>query len=265
MFQAYLFKMATKKTRESFVFLLSRIVVLSISLIIARTLAKFHSIPLMDNNAQGQLVEKLRHYINLLSGINDQLYHRIKLSTSPFLNDLPWSKILQDIDLIERVLQDETSIWSKLTIVVCHNDTQSLNFLSDDQKITLIDFEHCARNYWLYDVYNHFLEYAGCDTEEPDYDRAYPTRDKQKKWLSTYLSHANFLNDRLEKTMTMDELCDLGDRLRAPIHLYWALWAFLEALLNPESMQKFDYVKYGKCRLNEYEKCKKEFFLSNEK
>ncbi|CAF4148023.1 unnamed protein product, partial [Adineta steineri] len=26
--------------------------------------------------------------------------------------------------------------------------------------------------------------------------------------------------------MSLDELCDLGDCLRAPIHLYWALWAF---------------------------------------
>lgn len=220
----------------------------------------------MNNDARGQLVEKLRHYINLLSGINDQLYRRIKLSASPFLNDLPWSKILQDIDQIERILQDETSIWSKLSIVVCHNDTQSLNFLfDDDEKITLIDFEHCARNYWLYDVFNHFLEYAGCDTEEPDYDGTYPTREKQKKWLSTYLSHAKFLDDKFEKTMTIDELCDLGDRLRAPIHLYWSLWAFLEALLNPESMQKFDYVKYGKCRLNAFEKHKNEFFSLHEK
>lgn len=216
----------------------------------------------MDHNTQGQLVEKLRHYINLLSGINDQLYRRIKLSSSPFLNDLPWSKIRDDIDQIERIIQDPTSIWSKLTIVICHNDTQCLNFLADDGKITLIDFEHGARNFWLYDVYDHFLEYAGCDQEEPDFDGAYPTREKQKKWLTTYLSRAEFLNGKLEKTMTIDELCDLGDQLRTPIHLYWALWAFLEALVNPESMNKFNYVKYGKCRLNEYEKHKNEFFSS---
>jgi thiamine kinase-like enzyme len=144
----------------------------------------------MDANTQGQLVEKLRHYINLLSGINDQLYKRIKLSSSPFLNDISWSKINEDIDKIEEILNTKNSIWSNLSIVVCHNDTQSLNFLFDENKnnkISLIDFEHCARNMWLYDVFNYFIEYAGVDNEEPDYDNIYPSREKQKKWLEVYL------------------------------------------------------------------------------
>lgn len=218
----------------------------------------------MDQNHQGQLVEKLRHYINLLSGINNELYKRIKLSSSSFLNHISWSQILEDINKIEKILTEKNSPWSKLTIVVCHNDTQSLNFLHDQQnKISLIDFEHCARNFWLYDVYNHFIEYAGVDTEQPDYDHIYPTREKQKQWLEIYFFNEKFLNEKFEKTITIDELCDLGDQLRAPIHLYWALWAFLEALLNPESMKKFDYIKYGKCRLEQYEKYKNQFFVFN--
>jgi thiamine kinase-like enzyme len=219
----------------------------------------------MDKNTKGQLVEKLRHYINLLSGINDELYKRIKLSSSPFINDILWSNIIEDINKIEEILNKQNSIWSKLTIVVCHNDTQSLNFLYNQQKISLIDFEHCARNFWLFDVYDYFIEYAGVDIEEPDYDQTYPTREKQKKWLETYLSNAQFLNDKYEKSITIDELCDLGDYLRAPIHLYWSLWSFLEGLLNSEALKKFDYIKYGKCRLKQYEKYKNEFFLSIEK
>lgn len=237
------------------------------SLLIAKTLAEFHSIPLIDDNHQGQLGEKLRHYINLLSGINNQLYQRIKLSSSPYLNDISWSNILEDINKIEEILLDKNSIWSKLTIVICHNDTQCLNFLNDKHKnqISLIDFEHCARNFWLFDVYNHFVEYAGLDNEQPDFDHMYPTRDKQKKWLEIYLSHARFLNEKFEKTISIDQLCDLGDCLRSLIHLYWSLWAFLEALLNPESMKKFNYITYGKCRLEQYEKYKYQFFSSVEK
>jgi thiamine kinase-like enzyme len=215
----------------------------------------------MDNNNQGQFIEKLRNYINLLSGINDELYKRLELSSCPYFNNLPWSEIIEDIDKIEKIFQN--SKWSKLSIVVCHNDTQSLNFLyNDQQKISIIDFEHCARNIWLYDVYNYFIEYAGFEHEEPDYDQAYPSREKQIKWLETYLSNATFLNDKFEKSISIDELCNLGDQLRAPIHLYWSLWAFLEALLNPESMKKFDYIKYGKWRLKEYEKYKNDFFSS---
>jgi thiamine kinase-like enzyme len=219
----------------------------------------------MNNNTQGQLVEKLRHYINLLSGINNELYKRIKFSSNSFFNDISWSNIIEDINKIEEILIKKNSIWSKLTIVVCHNDTQSSNFLYNQQKISLIDFEHCARNFWLFDIFDYFIEYAGVDQEEPDYDNTYPLRNKQKTWLETYLSNATFLNEKYEKSMTIDELCDLGDCLRAPIHLYWSLWAFLQALLNPESMKNFDYVKYGKCRFKQYEKYKNEFFLSIEK
>lgn len=255
--------MMIKKKRKSIELFVSYQFPVIISLTIARTLARFHSIPLMDNNTQGQLVEKLRHYINLLSGINNELYKRLKLSSIPYFNDISWSEIIEDIDQIEEIFNN--SKWSKLSIVVCHNDTQSLNFLYNEQKISLIDFEHCARNIWLYDVYNHFLEYAGVEHEELDYDQAYPSRKIQRKWLETYLSHATFLNDKFEKSLSIDELCDLGDNLRAPIHLYWSLWAFLEALLNPESMKKFDYIKYGKCRLKEYEKYKNDFFSSVKK
>lgn len=214
------------------------------------------------SNHQGQLVEKLRHYINLLTGLNNELYKRIKLSSCPFLNDIPWSKINEDIDRIEKIFTNEHSPWSKLTIANCHNDTQGLNFLVDDDenKLTLIDFEHCSRNFWLYDVFNYFLEYAGFDIEQPDYDKAYPAREQQKAWLEVYLRHATFLDEKFERTLSIDQLCDLGDRLRPIIHLYWSLWAFLEALLNTEAMKKFDYVKYGKWRLNEYENKKKYFF-----
>lgn len=232
------------------------------SLLIARTLAEFHSVPLVIANQRSQLVEKLRHYINLLTGVNNELYKRIKLSACPFLNDIPWSKINEDIDRIEQVLTNENSPWSKLTIVNCHNDTQTLNFLVDENenKLSLIDFEHCSRNFWLYDVFNYFLEYAGFETEQPDFDSAYPSREQQRKWLEVYLRHAIFLNDKFERTLSIDELCNLGDRLRPILHLYWSLWAFIEALLNTEAMKKFDYVKYGKWRLNEYEKTKDKFF-----
>jgi thiamine kinase-like enzyme len=220
----------------------------------------------MDKTIHAQLVEKLRHYINLLSGTNNELYKRIKLSSVPFLNDIPWLKITEDINHIEQIFNNQNSKWLNLSVVVCHNDTQTLNFLYDKKEnLSLIDFEHCARNIWLVDVFNYFIEYAGVEDEEPDYENKYPKRDQQKQWLEIYLSHASFLNDKIEKQMTIDELCDLGDCLRAPIHLYWALWAFLEALLNAESMQKFDYVKYGKCRLKQYEKYKNEFFSSVKK
>ncbi|CAF2853041.1 unnamed protein product [Rotaria sp. Silwood2] len=150
------------------------------------------------------------------------------------LNHIPWLKITGDINKIEKIIDDKSSQWSNLSNV-------------------------------LFDIINHFIEYAGSNNEEPDYDNTYPQCDKQKQWLEIYLSNALFLNDKFEKQMTIDELCDLGDCLRAPIHLYWSLLAFLEALLSPESMKKFDYIRYGRCRLKQYEKYKQNFFSSVKK
>ncbi|CAF1381432.1 unnamed protein product [Adineta steineri] len=237
-------------------------------LLIARSMAEFHSIPLMkgdDNRTKAQLSEKLRHYVNLLSGKNDELHKRLDKNASSILSNLKnicWSDISKDIDKIEHIFEDKQSKWSHIPVVICHNDTQSLNFLYDEENnnaISLIDFEHCARNMWLIDVFNYFIEFAGLDSEEPDFDGKYLSRSKQQEWLQIYLSHATFLHNEKIK-MSLDELCDLGDCLRAPIHLYWALWAFLEALLNPASLEKFDYIKYGKCRLEQYKNHKNEFF-----
>ena len=218
----------------------------------------------MDTDGHGQITEKLHHYVNLFNGRDGELARRMNVSSYSFLAEIPWSTLTDDIDRIEKVFRaDSNSIWTRLAVVVCHNDTQCLNFLCDEQNgnhISLIDFEHCARNIWLIDVFNYFIEFAGVETDEPDYDGKYPSREQQKHWLEVYLTNARFLHGKLEAAMTLDDLCDLGDRLRAPIHLYWSLWSFLEALLNAESSDKFDYVKYGKCRLKQYEKYKNEFF-----
>ncbi|CAF4018714.1 unnamed protein product [Adineta steineri] len=238
------------------------------SLLIARRMAEFHSIPLMkshDNQTKAQLSEKLRHFVNLLSGKNDELHKRLDKKGSSILSNLEnisWSDISNDIDKIEHIFENKQSKWSHIPVIVCHNDTLIGNFLCDEENnnaISLIDFEHCARNMWLFDVFNYFIEFAGMDSVEPDFDGTYPSRSKQQEWLQIYLSHATFLHNEKIK-MSLDELCDLGDCLRAPIHLYWALWAFLEALCNPASLKEFDYINYGKSRLEEYKNRKDEFF-----
>lgn len=232
--------------------------------LIAKRLAEFHSVPLIDEQGNNQFGEKLRHYANLLNGKNEALARRqIDRNSRSFIKEINWSEINDEIDQIEKTLRDPTGPWSKMAVVLCHNDTQSLNFLldeNDENRVSIIDLEHGFRNIWLFDVFNHFVEYAGVSSEKPHFDKDYPSRDDQKKWLGVYLSHATFLQNRIEQQWTLDELCDFGDRLRAPIHLYWALWALLQALINFDSMDKFDYAKYGKCRLEHYQKYKEDFF-----
>ncbi|CAF1251820.1 unnamed protein product [Didymodactylos carnosus] len=276
-----------------------------ISSLIARRLAEFHSItPKLEFHHKRenycQLPEKLLHYFNLLSGTNSEIYQRLAKASSTsttttasallssvkqllgYSSQLTMNKIEErinykladienDIKQIDIIFRNQ---WSHIQVVYCHNDTQCRNFLYDEKlkKINIIDFEHCMYNYWIFDITNHFLEFAGLSN--PDWS-LYPDRKFQKKWLKTYLEYAEFLPDYIPITtatqngvnkskpsnIELDYLCDLIGKMIAPCHLYWALWAFLESLLNQTSTD-FDYLAYGKIRFEQYLAHKEAFFES---
>ena len=252
----------------------------------AQKLAQYHSIPFDDNNRKNksQLVEKLRHYVTLLNGANSQLRERLESMKSPKMNILGiikstvglqssppsldtleshlnylWSQLSDDIDKIESTLDQN---WSNLPIVFCHNDTQSRNFLFEKHTntIRIIDFEHCFQNLYLFDIANYFVEFAGLGSS-PDWENKYPTREKRKTFLAEYLKHARFLPQSYAED-DIDKLCDQCHRLIALAHLYWSLWALLEALLNPEGLSQFDYVTYAKSRFDQYKLHKNNFFAT---
>ena len=51
-------------------------------------------------------------------------------------------------------------------------------------KVNFIDYEYADANYQLFDIANHFCEYAGVD--EPDYS-LYPSKEEQGKFMKKYL------------------------------------------------------------------------------
>ncbi|CAF3774594.1 unnamed protein product [Adineta steineri] len=258
----------------------------SVDLLVASKLAEYHSIPSDDDNQnkKQQLIEKLRHYLNLLNGTNPQLQERLKTLKSPTMGvlgtikatvglqswtpsldslesilDYSWSQLADDIDAIENTLNQN---WSNIPVVFCHNDTQSRNFLLDKKTHTLriIDFEHCFHNLYLFDIANYFVEFAGLGSS-PDWPSKYPSVERRKTFLAEYLKHARFLNcENIENEP--DKLSERCYRLIALTHLYWSLWALLEALINSEALSQFDYVTYSKSRFNQYKLHKSHFFAS---
>ena len=256
------------------------------SLLVAKKLAEYHSIPSDDNSQKKkqQLVEKLRHYLNLLNGTNSQLRERLETMKSPKMGilgtikatvglqssppsldslesllDYSWSQLAEDIAKIEITFDRD---WSNIPIVFCHNDTQSRNFLHEKQTNTMriIDFEHCFHNLCLFDIANYFVEFAGLGSS-PDWASKYPTEERRKSFLAEYLKHVRYLPyQNIENEL--EKLCDYCHRLIALPHLYWSLWALLEALVNPEALAQFDYVTYAKSRFNQYKLHKNNFFAS---
>lgn len=45
--------------------------------------------------------------------------------------------------------------------VLCHNDLLLNNLLYDSKVVHIIDYEYTAVNYQLFDIANHFNEWAG--------------------------------------------------------------------------------------------------------
>ncbi|UJR08856.1 hypothetical protein I4U23_013111 [Adineta vaga] len=231
----------------------------NIDFLVATKLAQYHSVPSDDDNEtkeKSQFVEKLRHYTNLLNGTNPQLRERLETMKPPAMGvldtikttiglqssplsfdslevflDYSWSQLDDDLQQIESILKEK---WSNIPIVLCHNDTQSRNFLFDKETNTthIIDFEHSFRNLYLYDIENYFVEFAGLESS-PDWTNKYPTKERRLKFLTEYVKHTNFLSDQT----SVDELTKLCDRchcLKPLIHLYWYYGLYLKLFLIPK-------------------------------
>jgi ethanolamine kinase len=133
-----------------------------------------------------------------------------------------------------------------IDLVLCHNDVVCKNILYDSssQSVSFIDFEYCAINFALFDIANHFVEYAGVD--QIDFDR-YPMRDEQCRWLQIYFQARNLKFDDPEK------ICHLIDQFAALSHLCFGLWALAQVCFaNRDS----DYESYARRRLNRFRELK---------
>ncbi|CAF1375536.1 unnamed protein product [Rotaria sordida] len=265
--------------------------------LVSQKLAEFHLISSKFNNGL-HFIDKLKQFIDLFTKKNINLHNRLMeirdeqeksaeqnssffttlksavgLNTTPTLiltldelelqlHDTTWAQISTEIDFIQTIFENN---WSKhnLPNVLCLNNMNIHNFLYDSKNktISIINFDHCSYNYFLIDIVSYFLELA-----KDNYENNYPQRHIQKLFLVEYLKYSSFdfsnivYDPHKPIDNELERLCDLCGLLIAPIHLYWTLWAFLQALLiKPTST--FDYINYGKIRLAQYQKHKQNFFL----
>lgn len=137
--------------------------------------------------------------------------------------------------------------------VLCHNDIVCKNILynSSSHTVSFIDFEYCAINYALFDVANHFVEYAGVD--QIDFDR-YPSRAEQYRWLEIYF-HARNLQFH-----NPQQICHQIDQFAALSHLCFGLWALAQVCFVQDPS---DYLSYGRRRLNRFKELQSLVFSLN--
>ncbi|XP_051187640.1 probable ethanolamine kinase [Lolium perenne] len=136
-------------------------------------------------------------------------------------------------------------------VVFAHNDLLSGNLMLNDleEKLYFIDFEYGSYSYRGFDIGNHFNEYAGFDC---DYN-LYPDKDVQ------YHFFRNYLSDRPSEVQVQDleALYAETNTYRLASHVYWALWALIQAKVSPID---FDYLGYFFLRYGEYKKQRESCF-----
>ncbi|CAF4605762.1 unnamed protein product, partial [Rotaria sp. Silwood2] len=182
----------------------------NISKLIATKIAQFHSIP-NDKYEKPYIISLIRKFIQLISE-NEQQKKEI-------------STLISDADIIEECILPHLIPNAELgkDLVYCHNDLLVKNIIYNEktETISFIDFEYTHLNYYLFDIANHFVEYAGVD--DADFN-LYPTRDEQKRWLKIY-----FQSRQMNQQIINDDLCRLIDKFSALSHLMWGLWALVQS------------------------------------
>ncbi|KAL6974242.1 ethanolamine kinase [Sarracenia purpurea var. burkii] len=209
-----------------------------------------------------EIAKELRrfHHVEIPGSKEPQLWNDIfkffqKASTLAFDNNEKQRKYETiSFEKVQTELVELKELTSHLDapVVFAHNDLLSGNLMlnDDEEKLYFIDFEYGSYNYRGFDIGNHFNEYAGYDC---DYN-LYPNKDEQYHFFRHYLEPEKpheVSDEDLEALYTETSTYMLAS------HLYWALWALIQAKMSPID---FDYLGYFFLRYNEYEKQKENCF-----
>uniref|UniRef100_A0A914IBT9 ethanolamine kinase n=1 Tax=Globodera rostochiensis TaxID=31243 RepID=A0A914IBT9_GLORO len=131
----------------------------------------------------------------------------------------------------------------KSPLVFAHNDLLIYNILYDEDgtgEVHFIDYEYAGPNYQLFDVANHFCEYAGLD-DTPDFELNAATEEERRHFLRQYFAQFQQAIDESE----MDKLLWKVRHFEAAAHFFWTLWAIHQAAI---SAIQFDYMSYANTR-----------------
>jgi len=202
---------------------------------IAKKMAQWHSSDIVIGSKEIYVWKKLEDFLALLP---EQYTSEIKnemLKQSGISRD----KLISEMATLKNILHDDS-----LRLGLCHNDLLSGNILYDDAKdiIQFIDYEYGSYNYNAYDIANHFVEWCGF---ELNYDQ-FPSKEQQLLFINKYLSA---LTKEEPSSEEVNKLYRDVNRMVLLTHLFWGVWALLQASI---SIISFDYMSYAIKRIHFY-------------
>ena len=133
---------------------------------------------------------------------------------------------------------------------------------SASKHISFIDYEYASLNPRGFDIANHFNEYAGFECDYTLYPSSAHQHHFFRHYLSSYTAHPSHSHsDHHDQQQQMEALEKEVKMYRPMSHLYWGIWALVQANV---STIDFDYLGYAVLRIEEYFKTKRELMMEFE-
>uniref|UniRef100_A0A0N5CAX4 ethanolamine kinase n=1 Tax=Strongyloides papillosus TaxID=174720 RepID=A0A0N5CAX4_STREA len=195
---------------------------------IAVALGNLHKLNIGDENQTPMIFDKLKDYFLIMKTEFDNKNYQTN-----FDNYFKNISIQDDYNVLSEYIKNDPCM-----LVFCHNDLLLNNILYDEEKdsIHFIDYEYAGVNYQLFDIGNHFNEWAGIENIDVN---LLPTDSQKRHFIRSYLqtlsSHQN-LDKEIDKIMRQISLYE------AASHYFWAIWAVVQA---SNSLIDFDYISYA--------------------
>ncbi|CAI5454633.1 unnamed protein product [Caenorhabditis angaria] len=196
---------------------------------IARAISHLHTT--IPSDSEPCLFDKIRHFNNaFIPKYDDTKKQQIYSKHFPENLEL-------EIQKLEKLILESDEI-----VAFCHNDILVHNIVYDpkNDSINFIDYEYASTNYALFDIANHFCEYAGVE-DIPDYSQCLK-KSQKIEFLEAYLGDKK-TPERLDQIMQRIPLFE------AASHLFWSIWALVQ---SQNSVIEFDYLTYGASRYEQY-------------
>uniref|UniRef100_A0AC35TX74 Choline/ethanolamine kinase n=1 Tax=Rhabditophanes sp. KR3021 TaxID=114890 RepID=A0AC35TX74_9BILA len=210
---------------------------------VGKAVANLHQIKDSNNGKEAMIFDKIKDYFKIVS--YDFGCVKKQKCFDDYFGKIDLKKDFEELKVLIKENPDD--------LVFCHNDLLCGNILFDQKKdaIHLIDYEYAGVNFRLFDIGNHFNEWAGVD--EVDYSLL-PLKDEKMNFLKSYLDELYQSEDAKEGKI--DEMLTKLPLYEAASHYFWALWAVVQAT---NSVIDFDYVKYAVLRHSMFRKTLNEF------
>ncbi|KAJ3349135.1 hypothetical protein HDU83_000756 [Entophlyctis luteolus] len=210
----------------------------------AKHLAKWHQVEAGDvMEKKPKLFDTLELWLNTIPA----KFTKPEAETS-FRSFMSVGRLRNEVNTLKAALGEVDSL-----VVFSHCDllTGNIIYNAAQDKVDFIDYEYGSYNFRGFDIGNHFCEHAGFDC---DWD-LYPSKSFQYKWLRDYLSE--YFQDASVVTAEMvDKLYAEVNKYALASHLYWGIWALVQAEISDLD---FDYAGYSKMRIDEYFRRRDEF------